>query len=93
MTIKPDLGFVERKKKKNIFSHAISTLSHLLGTVDPTSELPGRTAPLFRYALVEERQLFEHFKRKEGYFETFCSGFAAPSNKPMWTQPINTLET
>lgn len=81
-----------REKKPNIFSHTISILTYLLGMVDPTSELPRHTAHLSWYALVAEPQLFEHFKRKEGYFETVCSGFAAPSNNPMWTEPINTLE-
>lgn len=46
-----------------------------------------------RRPFVSMRRLFEPFKRKEGYLETFCWGCAAPFNSPARTLPITTLGT
>lgn len=72
-------------KQKDVFPHNLHLNASAGNVLTP---LPGRTAHSFAM-----RRLFEPFKRKEGYLETFCWGCAAPFNSPARTLPITTLGT
>lgn len=80
-----------RRKKDNSPHNLHLNLS--AGTV--LTPLPSRrdTTPVYYDAALWRNVNCLNVSREKGdIFETFCSGFAAPSNKPAWTLPINTLE-